>query len=97
MYQKMSEECKRSLKRQFDFSMLELDQMESFTADNLSKSAVDILDVLMKSEDLNDKQKVIISYTLGTAVGAESVMQDLEENSMAKVSPMLNMQIGQGG
>lgn len=97
MYQKMSEECKKSLKKQFNFSMLELDHMETFTEDNLNKPAMDILDILMKSTDLSDKQKVIISYTLGTAVGAEGVMQDLEENSMAKVNPMLNMQIGQGG
>lgn len=97
MYQKMSEECKKSLKRQFDFSMLELDQMETFTADNLNKPTADILDILMKNDDLSDRQKVIISYTLGTAVGAEGVMQDLEESSMAKVNPMLNMQIGQGG
>jgi hypothetical protein len=97
MYQKMSEECKRSLKRQFDFSMSELDQMETFTDDNLHKPAVDILDILMKNDDLNDKQKVIISYTLGTAVGAEGVMQDLEESSMIKVAPILNMRIGQGG
>jgi hypothetical protein len=83
MYQKMSEDCKKSLKRQFDFSA--------------SEPAADILDILMKSDDLNDKQKVIISYTLGTAVGAEGVMQDLEESSMAKVNSMLNIQIGQGG
>jgi hypothetical protein len=97
MYQKMSEDCKKSLKRQFDFSASELNQMETFTADNLNKPAADILDILMKSDDLNDKQKVIISYTLGTAVGAEGVMQDLEESSMAKVNSMLNIQIGQGG
>jgi hypothetical protein len=97
MYQKMSDECKKSLKRQFDFSLLELDQMEKFIADNMGKSAKDILDTLMKDEDLNDGQKVIVSYTLGASVGAETAIQDLEKSKIVNVDPIVNMQIGQGG
>lgn len=97
MYQKMNDECKRSLKRQFDFSISELDQMEKFMAGNLNKPAADILGILIKDVDLNGRQKVIISYTLGAAVGAESVMKDLEESNITKVDPMINMKLGQGG
>jgi uncharacterized membrane protein YoaK (UPF0700 family) len=97
MYHRMSEECKKSLKRQFDFSALELDQMEKFMTGNTNKPVTDILDTLMKNVDLNDRQKVIVSYTLGASVGAEAVMQDLEESNMTKVDPMLNIKIGQGG
>jgi hypothetical protein len=97
MYQKMSDECRRSLKRQFDFSVSELDQMEKFIASNINKTAVDILDTLMKNADLNDRQKVMVSYTLGASVGAEGIMQELEESQMAKVDPTINMKIGQGG
>ncbi len=101
MYQKMSEECKASLRKQFGFSTLELGQMEEFMANNLdnnlSKPVTEILDALMKDVDLNDRQKVMVSYTLGASVGVKSVIQDLEESNIRKVSPILNMQVGQGG
>jgi hypothetical protein len=97
MYQNMSSECKKSLKRQFDFSVLELDQMEKFMASNMNKTTTDVLNILMKNVDLDDRQKVIVSYTLGAAVGAECAMQDLEKSQMVKIDPMVNMQLGQGG
>lgn len=97
MYQKMSDECKRSLKRQFDCSISELNQMEKFMADNLGKPVSDILSILIKDVDLNDRQKVIVSYTLGAVVGTEGIVQDLEERKMAKIDPILNIRIGQGG
>lgn len=97
MYKKMSSECRRSLKRQFDFSILELDQIEKFISSNMDKSAADILGALMENADLNDRQKVMVSYTLGASVGAEGIMQELEESQMTKIDPMINMKIGQGG
>jgi hypothetical protein len=97
MYQKMSDECKRSLKRQFDFSISELDQMEKFMEDNLGKPVTDILSILIKDVDLNDRQKVIVSYTLGAVVCTEDVIQVLEERKIAKIDPVLNIRIGQGG
>jgi hypothetical protein len=97
MYQKMSEECRRSLKRQFDFSVSELDHMEKFMAENIDKPAADILNVLMEDIDLNDRQKVIVSYTLGASVGAEGVMKDLEESKITKLDSLINIRIGQGG
>ena len=97
MYQKMSNECRNILKRQFDFSMSELDQMEKFIACNIGKSATDILNALIKNVDLNDRQKVIVSYTLGTSIGVESIVQELGESQMSKVDPMINVKIGQGG
>lgn len=97
MYKKMSDECKKSLKRQFDFSMLELEKVEKFITCNMDKSISDILYILMKDVDLNDRQKVLISYTLGASVGAEGVIHDLEENNIAKVDPIINIKIGQGG
>lgn len=97
MYQKMGKECKTSLKKQFDFSELELVQMEEFMAGNIDKPVTDILITLMKNVDLNDRQKVVVSYTLGTSVGADTVIQELEESRMVKIDPMLNIKIGQGG
>lgn len=97
MYQKMSVECKKSLKRQFDCSSSELNQMEKFMTDNLGKPVSDILSILIKDVNLNDRQKVIVSYTLGAVVGTEGIVQQLEEKKIAKIDPMLNIRIGQGG
>jgi hypothetical protein len=97
MYNKMSSECRRSLKRQFDFSILELDQIEKFISSNMDKSAADILGTLMENADLNDRQKVMVSYTLGASVGAEGAMQKFEDSQVAKVDQFVNMKIGQGG
>jgi hypothetical protein len=96
MYQKMSDECKKSLKKQFDCSSSELSEMEKFMADNLGKPVTDILNILIKDVDLNDRQKVIVSYTIGGIVGTEGIVQELEERKI-KVDPILNIRIGQGG
>ena len=96
MYENMSDDCKRSLKRQFDFSLLELDQMEKFISENMDKTAKEILENLMDDDDLNHKQKVIVSYTLGASVGAESARQDIESIRTTRAESMA-MKIGQGG
>jgi len=97
MYHKMSGACKKSLKRQFDFSVSELDQIENFIYNNMGKTAKEILEILMEDEILSDRQKVMVSYTLGASVGAESAIQDLEKIHAKKVEPMMNISIGQGG
>lgn len=97
MYQKMSNTCRKSLKNQFDFSVPELNEIESFISNNIDKTAIEIIENLMKDSNLNDRQKVMISYTLGSSVGAESVIQDLEKISAKKVDPITNIRIGQGG
>lgn len=97
MYHKMSSDCKKSLKRQFDFSTVELEQMEKFISRNVRKTAQDLLETLMKEDDLNDRQKVIISYTIGASVGAEDAKQELEYIQNIRAEPMTNIRIGQGG
>ncbi len=97
MYQRMGVECKKSLKKQFDFSTSELEQIEKFMEDNVSRPVGDILDAVMKDVNLNDRQKVILSYTLGASVGAETAMQDLKRSNAENVGPVLNMKLGQGG
>ncbi len=109
MYEHMSNTCRKSLKRQFDFSVPELDQMEKFMSENMDKTASEILDVLMKDERLNDKQKVIVSYTLGATIGSENALQDVEKNIAQDIEKNMmqnlevgntilqNMKIGQGG
>lgn len=97
MYHKMSEDCKESLKKQFEFSMLELEQMERFMSRNMKKTAKDLLETLMKDDSLNDRQKVIVSYTIGASVGAEDIMQELENIQNMKEESRTNIRIGQGG
>jgi hypothetical protein len=101
MYQKMSDACKKGLKHQFDFSKSELDQIESFISNNMGKRAREILETLMEDNSLNDRQKVMVSYTLGASVGAESAIQDLEKINTQKVmsttNSVMNIHIGQGG
>ena len=97
MYQKMSGDCKKSLKKQFDFSVPELDQIEKFISKNMGQTAKEILENLMEDDNLTDRQKVLASYILGTSVGAESATKDVEHISLQKNAPIVNMQIGQGG
>lgn len=97
MYHKMSMSCKKSLKRQFEFSLLELEQMEKFISRNTEKTAKDLLETLMKDNNLNDRQKVIVSYTIGASVGAEDAKQELEDIQNIQVASRTNIRIGQGG
>ena len=97
MYHKMSGECKENLKSQFDFSMLELEQMEKFMSKNMKKTAKDLLETIMKDNSLNDRQKVIVSYTIGVSVGAEDERQELENFQNMKTESTINIRIGQGG
>lgn len=97
MYQKMSGACKKSLKNQFDFSVSELDQIENFISVNMGKTAKEILITLMEDENLSDKQKVMVSYTLGASVGAESAILELDKVDIKNFEPVTNIKIGQGG
>ena len=97
MYQKMSSVCKKSLKKQFGFSTIELDQIEKFISDNMGGTTKEIIDILMRDEYLNDKQKVMISYTIGASVGAENRIQSDEDMRSMKFGPNINVVIGQGG
>ncbi len=103
MYEQMGNACRKSLKRQFDFSRSELDQMEKFISDNMDKTAKEILDMLMEDASLNDKQKVIVSYTLGASIGSEDTLQNMKKNTIQNVERMnhdmlsTNIRIGQGG
>jgi len=51
----------------------------------------------MRDEYLNDRQKVMISYTIGASVGAESKMQSDEDMTSVKFGPKINVVVGQGG
>lgn len=93
----MSNDCKDSLKRQFYFSMLELEQMEEFMSKNMQKTAKDLLETLMKDDILNDRQKVIVSYTIGASVGAEDAKQEFDNIQNMRIESMANVRIGQGG
>lgn len=95
MYKKIKNVCKKSLKNQFDFSAMELDQIENFIYNNMGKTAKEILETLLRDDNLSDKQKVMTSYTLGASVGFESAMKDKIESR--DISPMVDIQIGQGG
>jgi len=97
MYQKMSSVCKKSLKKQFGFSTIELDQIEKFMSDNMGGTAREIIDTLMRDEYLDDRQKVMISYTIGASVGAESKIQSNEDIASVKFGPKVNVVVGQGG
>ncbi len=103
MYEQMGNACRKSLKRRFDFSKSELDQMEKFISDNMDKTAKEILNMLMEDTNLNDKQKVIVSYTLGASIGSEDTLQNMKKNTIQNVEKMnhdmlsTNIRIGQGG
>ncbi len=97
MYQKMSSDCKKSLKRKFDFSASELDQIESFISNNMGQPAKEILSNLMADDDLSDRQKVLVSYILGTSVGVESARRDFEGINFQRAEPIANMRVGQAG
>ncbi len=94
MYECMSNTCRKSLRRQFDFSMPELDQMEEFMLENMDKTTKEVLDILMDDDHLNDRQKVIVSYTLGATMGSDDALPN-----MSKINSIIieNMKIGQGG
>lgn len=64
---------------------------------NMKKTAKDLLETLMKDDSLNDRQKVIVSYTIGASVGAEDIMQELENIQNMKEESRTNIRIGQGG
>ena len=97
MYHKMSRECRKDLKRQFDCSGLELDQMENFMSINIGKTTREILDKIMKDDNLDDRQKVLISYTMGVLVGENNADQESEYFQNEKLTPVMNIKIGQGG
>lgn len=93
----MSDECRKGLKKQFNFSDQELDHMESFISGNMGKTTREILDAIMKDDSISNKQKVLISYTIGVYVGEDNMDQELEDMKNAKSELMANIKIGQGG
>ena len=97
MYAKMSNACRSSLKRQFGFSVVELDQIEKFISDNIRGTTKEVIEKLMNDECLSDRQKVMISYTIGAAVGAERGIQIDEDMKQVKFGPKTNVVVGQGG
>lgn len=68
---KMSELCKETMVREFGFTNSELLAIEYFMNSHAGMTAKEILDSLIKDKKLNDKQKVLISYVVGTSVEAE--------------------------
>lgn len=101
MYQKMNTATRKNLKNQFDFSASELNQIENFISRNMGQSAKDILENLMDDKNLSARQKVLVSYILGTSVGVESIRRDMEEEmSLSSIRDNYihsNIKIGQGG
>ncbi len=97
MYQTMSISDRKKIKKQFEFSVSELDQMEKFINNNMGQTAKKILENLMADDNLSDRQKVLVSYILGTSVGVESVTKDYENINPREAKPWANMKIGQAG
>ncbi len=97
MYKKMSDECRKDLEEQFNFSEKELDHMESFISSNMGKTTREILDTIMKDDSLNNKQRVLISYTIGVSIGEDNMDQELKDIQNAKPELVMNIRIGQGG
>lgn len=67
---KMSDICKKQMINEFGFTNSELLSIEEFMNDNNHEMARDILDTLIKSKTLNCKQKIIVSYIVGTSAEA---------------------------
>lgn len=68
---KMSEMCKETMVREFGFTNPELIAIENFMNSHAGMTAKEILDSLIKDKKLNGKQKILISYVVGTSVEAE--------------------------
>ena len=56
----------------FGFTNSELFQIENFIDEQGGKTAKEILGGLIKNKRLNNKQKIVISYVVGNAVGYEA-------------------------
>ena len=67
---KMSDHCKKQMTNEFGFTNSELLSIEEFMNGNNCKTAKEILDALIKSKTLNCKQKIIVSYVVGTSAEA---------------------------
>lgn len=76
---KMSDLCKETMIKEFGFTDPELIQIENFMNKHNNRTARDILDYLIKDKELNDRQKIIISYVVGNSVG-----QTLQEDPIMK-------------
>lgn len=88
---KMSEKCKAQLTTIFRFSNDELDGIERFINSINNESAAYILDTLLSDENLNQKQKIVISYIVGN-----SVREIFEyEKEMLKKEKFKDMNVGE--
>lgn len=67
---KMSEMCKETMTKEFGFKNSELLQIENFMNEQNKKTAKEILYALVKDKKLDGKQKIIISYIVGTSAEA---------------------------
>lgn len=67
---KMSEQCKEQMINEFGFKNSELLQIENFMNGQNGKTAKEILYAVIKDKKLDSKQKIIISYVVGTSAEA---------------------------
>lgn len=78
---KMSEICKETMTKEFGFKSSELLQIENFMNEQNQKTAKEILYALIKDKKLDGKQKIIISYIVGTSAEAS---RDKEKDIMVE-------------
>lgn len=65
---KISNRSKEIMIKEFGFSGSQILDIENFMNDNNLRSAMDILKSLIDIDMLSDKQKIVISYIIGTSV-----------------------------
>ncbi len=64
----ISNRSKDIMVKEFGFSNSEILDIENFMNDNNLRSAIDILKSLIDDDILTDRQKIVISYIIGTSV-----------------------------
>lgn len=71
----ITEEYKKKLKENFNFSDTEVDEIEEFFNENNNKTAGEILDTIEKENTLGKKQIIILSYIVGASVGTHVALR----------------------
>lgn len=93
--QRLTEKNKHIMTREFGFNEFEVQQIADFMYKNSGNTARDILDQLFDAEELGAKQKIVISYLIGTLV-LETKRVEKEKATEKVEADTLNLK-GYGG
>lgn len=73
---KMSDMCKETMTKGFDFKKSELVNIEDFMNRQQEKTAKEILDDLIKDKKLSSKQKIVIAYVVGNSAREAAIQEE---------------------